>query len=213
LSIRAVFFDIGETLINETRQWSLVADTLEVPRFAMFAILGSLIAEGRDHRDLFDIVTPEQGWQGVVAKLENNDGFKFQYDDLYADAVPCLDALKRRGYFVGIAGNQPASREQELRQMNLPVDLIATSAGWGLKKPDRAFFQRIVTEAGCRAQEVVYVGDRVDNDVVPAAQQGLRPVHIVRGPWGYVQREWTGIALAKAQVKSLEGLPEMVGRW
>src|SRR5262245_55258465 len=65
LRIRAVFFDIGETLINETRPWSLLADWLAVPRMTMFGVLGGLIAEGRDHRELFDIVRPDIGWKGV----------------------------------------------------------------------------------------------------------------------------------------------------
>jgi FMN phosphatase YigB (HAD superfamily) len=31
------------------------------------------------------------------------------------------------------------------------------------------------------------VGDRVDNDVLPAAAAGLRSVWIRRGPWGHIQ--------------------------
>jgi FMN phosphatase YigB (HAD superfamily) len=36
--------------------------------------------------------------------------------------------------------------------------------------------------------EVAYVGDRVDNDVLPAAAAGLVAVHVRRGPWGRLQR-------------------------
>src|SRR6188768_796450 len=63
--MKAVFFDIGETLIEETRDWSIVADWLGVPRMTMFTVLGSLIEQGRDHRELFDIMRPNVGWKGV----------------------------------------------------------------------------------------------------------------------------------------------------
>jgi len=96
--------------------------------------------------------------------------------------------------------------------MNLPADLIATSAGWGLNKPDRKFFERVVAEARCEPREICYVGDRVDNDVMPAAAAGLIPIHIIRGPWGYIQRNWPGVAEARAQVRSLSELVELLPR-
>jgi FMN phosphatase YigB (HAD superfamily) len=41
---------------------------------------------------------------------------------------------------------------------------------------------------GCAPGEVAYVGDRVDNDVLPAVAAGMVAVHIRRGPWGRLQR-------------------------
>jgi FMN phosphatase YigB (HAD superfamily) len=42
--------------------------------------------------------------------------------------------------------------------------------------------------AGTREpSEVAYVGDRVDNDVLPALAAGLVAVHVRRGPWGLLQ--------------------------
>ena len=206
MTIRAVFFDIGETLINESRCWSALADVLGIPTMTMFGVLGALIAEGRDHRELFDILRPDLGYKGVVAAFSDNPLGAFGYADLYPDAIPCLRELKQASYFVGIAGNQPISQEKNLKAMDLPADLVATSAGWGLKKPDPAFFERIVAEARCNANEIVYVGDRVDNDVIAAAKAGLIPIHIVRGAWGWVQRDWPGVKQARAQLKSLGDL-------
>jgi FMN hydrolase / 5-amino-6-(5-phospho-D-ribitylamino)uracil phosphatase len=96
--------------------------------------------------------------------------------------------------------------------MGLPTDLIATSGGWGLKKPDPAFFERIVQEAQCKPGEIAYVGDRIDNDVVPAAAAGLVPIHIIRGAWGYIQRDWPGVAAARAQIRSLHELVDLLPR-
>src|SRR5215471_7632754 len=99
--IKAVFFDIGETLINETRAWSALADWLEIPRMTMFGVLGGLIAEGRDHRELFDIVRPDIGWRGVAGRYHAEGRDFYLPEDLYPDAIPTLAALMRRGFFVG----------------------------------------------------------------------------------------------------------------
>jgi len=208
--MKAVFFDIGETLIAESRDWSVVADWLGVPRLTMFAILGSLIQQGRDHRELFNIVSPDVGWQGVNQHFRDDARLRYLPEDLYPDVRPALENLHRLGYFVGIAGNQPVEREKDLMEMNLSADLIATSAGWGLNKPDPKFFERVIAEARCEPGEIAYVGYRIDNDVLPAAAAGMVPIHIVRGPWGYIQRNWPGAARARAQVRSLSELVELL---
>jgi FMN phosphatase YigB (HAD superfamily) len=208
--IKAVFFDIGETLINETRVWSLFADWMGVPRMTMFGVLGGLISQGRDHRELFNILRPDLGWNAFVDRFRTEVGDAFLPEDLYPDAITALGMLKREGYFVGIAGNQPAEREKDLLEMNLPADLIATSAGWGLMKPTAAFFERVVREARCRPDEIAYVGDRVDNDVIPSAAAGLVPIHLIRGPWGYLQANWPAAAKARARVYTLTELVEIL---
>ncbi len=208
--MRAVFFDIGETLINETRVWSHLADVLAVSPMTLFGVLGSVIAERRDHRDIFDIVRPDLGWKGVVERFSNDTGYL--PEDLYGDAVPTLAALRAAGYFVGVVGNQPVERQADLAAMNLPADLVATSGGWGLRKPEPEFFERVAHEAGCAPHEVVYVGDRVDNDVVPAAAAGLVPIHIVRGPWGYIQKNWPGATRARAQITTLGEVTRILAR-
>lgn len=212
MRICAVFFDVGETLIDETRVWGLLADWLGIPRLTVFGILGGLAAQGRNHRDIVDILRPDLGWKGVVAGFGEGNGDRLLPEDLYPDAVACLEQLKKLGYFVGIVGNQPAEREDELRAMNLPADLIATSGGWGVKKPDQAFFERIPTECGFKPSEIAYVGDRVDNDVYPASRAGMVPIHLVRGPWGYLQRDWPQARLARRRLGSLAELPQALGQ-
>ena len=62
--------------------------------------------------------------------------------------------------------------------------MISSSASLGVRKPDPAFFDRIVELAQCSPAETAYIGDRVDNDILPAARAGLVAVHVRRGPWG-----------------------------
>ena len=65
------------------------------------------------------------------------------------------------------------------------------SAAWGLHKPDPAFFARVAAELGLPPAAIAYVGDRVDNDVRPAAAAGMVAVFVRRGPWGWIHRAVT----------------------
>ena len=56
--IRAVFFDVGETLVDETRQWGLWADWLRVPRLTFFSAFGAVLERGEHHRIVFDHFVP-----------------------------------------------------------------------------------------------------------------------------------------------------------
>ncbi|MGZ8514548.1 MAG: hydrolase, partial [Candidatus Limnocylindrales bacterium] len=57
-TIRAVVFDVGETLVDETAIWGDLADWLGVPRLAFFGALGAVIARGGDHCEVFELVRP-----------------------------------------------------------------------------------------------------------------------------------------------------------
>ena len=197
MAVKAVFFDVGETLVDETGYWGRVARLVGVSRHVMLAALGVTIARGESHRRVFELLGVER--PAAV------DDVVYGRNELYLDARPCLAHLQRDGYLVGIAGNQTAALERWARNEDLPVDVIGSSAGWGVAKPDTAFYARVVAESGYDAGEVAYVGDRVDNDVLPALAAGLVAVHVRRGPWGYLQ---SGAERAHIRLDSLVRLPQ-----
>jgi len=197
VAVRAVFFDVGETLVDEQRYWRLLAERLELEPHVLWAALGVTIARGEEHTAL---------WDHLGIERPSDEGLPiYERGDLYLDALPCLQELRRRGYFVGIAGNQTSTLESWARSESLPADVIASSARWGVRKPDPVFFERVVVASGRPAGEVAYVGDRIDNDVVPALEAGLVAVHVRRGPWGYLQ---PGAERAHIRLDSLAALPQ-----
>src|SRR6266540_829782 len=209
MAIKVVFFDVGETLVDETRQWGGWADWLGVPRLTFFAALGAVIERGQHHRRVFELVRPgfdlarEQAARAAAGQVD-----LFDQSDFYPDALACLATLRRQGYRIGLAGNQPAVAEAALRAMTLPVDYVASSAGWGVEKPAPEFFARVVALAGVVPAEIAYVGDRVDNDVAPAAAAGMVAVFLRRGPWGFLQGEHSDAARACFRLDSLDALPQ-----
>ena len=85
------------------------------------------------------------------------------------------------------------------------VDFVGSSERWGVEKPDAAFFARVVDEAEAPAGEILYVGDRVDNDVLPALAAGLHAVRIRRGEHAHIESP-AGVVT----VGSLDELPEVL---
>jgi FMN phosphatase YigB (HAD superfamily) len=128
----------------------------------------------------------------------------FEDRDLHSDALPCLAALRDRGLRLGAAGNMRAVHEEFLRRH---VDFVGSSERWGVEKPAASFFERIVEEARAPAGGILYVGDRVDNDVLPALAAGLHAVRIRRGAYAEVESPSGTVT-----IDSLAELPEALER-
>lgn len=204
--IRAVWFDVGEVLINETREYGTWADWLGIPRHTFSAMFGAVIARGEDYRQVFQYFRP--GFDLDAQRQARCDAGLGEYlngNDLYPDVRPCLHTLKDTGYFVGIAGNQTTRAGRFLRELNLPCDVLATSDDWGVTKPDVAFFSKLIAVSGHHPDEIAYVGDRLDNDLHPAAAAGLSTIFVKRGPWGYITYQPGTADLA---IDSLTELPD-----
>jgi len=104
----------------------------------------------------------------------------FATDDLRADALPAIAALRERGLRVGAAGNMRTVHEAFLHEH---VDAVGSSESWDAWKPSPEFFARVAAMMGVEPTEIAYVGDRVDNDVMPSLAAGMTAVHIRRGGW------------------------------
>jgi HAD superfamily hydrolase (TIGR01662 family) len=197
VALTAVVFDVGETLVDEERWWRRLADHGGLQPHVVWAALGVTIERGEEHTALWEHLGIEQpsGWYDEPYAVE----------DLYPDALECLQRVRELGLRVGIVGNQTETLEVWAREAALPADVISSSASLGVRKPDLAFFAKVVERMGCPADEVAYVGDRVDNDVLPAVAAGLVAIHVRRGPWGRLQRTPPEAAL---RLDDLASLPE-----
>jgi HAD superfamily hydrolase (TIGR01549 family) len=212
VTVRAVVFDIGETLLDDTREFAAWADWIGIPRHTFSAVLGAITSEGRNNAETFQYFRPGFDMAAERKRREEaGEGEKYGEEDLYADARPAMSALRQMGVWVGVAGNQTVRAGEILRGLNLPADLIVTSGEWGVAKPDPAFFAHIIEVAPAAPDEIVYVGDHRDNDLVPAKAAGLQVAFIRRGPWGYL---WAADAkvqeLADWNIGSLAELPDLI---
>jgi N-acetyl-D-muramate 6-phosphate phosphatase len=212
MAVVSVVFDVGETLLDDTREFGAWADWIGVPRHTFSAVLGAVTAAGRNNAETFQYFRP--GFD-LAAERELREaagkGEAYSEADLYPDVRPALSALQGMGLWVGIAGNQTAKAGCILREMDLPADLIATSADWGAAKPDPAFFRRVIETAPGNPGEIVYVGDHRDNDLIPAKKAGLRAALVRRGPWGHLWADEADVVgLADWRIGSLSELPALL---
>ncbi|WP_086708184.1 HAD family hydrolase [Streptomyces antimycoticus] len=206
--MRAVVFDVGETLIRDDRGWARWADWLKVPRHTVSALVGAVVAQGHDNADALRLIRPDIDIAAERAAMEAAGvGEELSEADLYPDVRPALAALREKGLRVVIAGNQAAHVGQLLRELDLPVDEIATSGEWGVAKPDPRFFARVLDLAGTPPDKTVYVGDHPANDIRPAKAAGLRVAHLRRGPWGHL---WSGTAEAAGADWQIDSLHDLV---
>ena len=208
--VRWIVFDVGETLIDESRMWHEWADILEVPRFTFSAALGAVIARGEDHRRVFDVVAPGVDWRAVRLQRGLPSPSRIEPEDLYPDVRDGLAALRGAGFLVGIAGNQPATSEQSMAALGVPFDLVASSETFGVTKPDPRFFERLAAATGDSAASIAYVGDRLDNDVVAARAAGMQGILLRRGPWATIAMGTATVGPDVLVVDSIPGLLDVL---
>lgn len=101
---------------------------------------------------------------------------------LYPDVIGCLRTLKRQGLAFAVVSNWDADLEELLRGLHLLpyFDAVVASADVGYRKPDPMVFRLALERVGVRPEEALHVGDRPDADGDGAAAAGIRPAIIDR---------------------------------
>ncbi|WKX09016.1 HAD family hydrolase [Streptomyces sp. NL15-2K] len=210
--IETIVFDVGETITRDDRYWASWADWLGIPRHTLSALVGAVVAQGRDNAEALRLARPGID---IAAEYQAREaagrGEHLDEDDLYDDVRPALSELRKAGIRVIIAGNQTHRAAELLRDMDLPADLIVTSGEWGVAKPQPEFFRRVLEVAQAAPSATLYVGDHPANDVFPAKAAGLRVAHLRRGPWGCLWADDPDVgAAADWRIDSLTQLTEIV---
>lgn len=122
-----------------------------------------------------------------------------------------ITQLHRRGVRLGLAANQPARVLAELDAFGIGECFThrEVSGHHGYRKPDVRLFLRVCEGLGVAPEECVMVGDRIDNDMVPAKLLGMQTVlfrtgrHINQQP-----RSWEEVA--DAEVRSVDELKRVL---
>jgi HAD superfamily hydrolase (TIGR01549 family) len=170
------------------------------------------VARGLDYREAFQHFQPGFDLDDERARrAADGQAETFGEAELYPDTRPALQALQEMGIWVGVAGNQTSRAGAILRSLSLPASLIATSDDWNAAKPDPSFFHALLSAVTYQPHELVYVGDRIDNDLKPAKAAGLLTAFIRRGPWGHIlERHPDLTSAANWTMETLTELPELI---
>lgn len=211
MAIKLVVFDVGGTLIDESRMWQRHADNLGVSAADLLKVLEATIARREHHHRAFAHFDPTYApGDGRLPGAAYRSATTFDAGDLFPDVLQCIRDLRALGVQIGVAGNQPTHAAASLAASGLQVDLNVTSAHLGVAKPDLAFFEHIIEISGHPAKHIAYVGDRLDNDVLPASAVGMMSVFLIRGLWGHVHATWPEVSRADATINDLSQLPTVL---
>ena len=178
-NIKWLFFDIGSTLADESKVYEDI--------FRKIAEAACVSEEYVNQKAIEFYKQNKRGDKEVACLL----GAEFpewnpKLETLFNDTIECLKILSRT-YKIGIIANQIPGTEKRLEAFGIRdyISVIAASSDEGAAKPDRRLFEIALKKAGCTAEEAVMIGDRIDNDIVPAKEIGMKTIWIKQGPGKY----------------------------
>jgi HAD superfamily hydrolase (TIGR01549 family) len=89
-----------------------------------------------------------------------------------------LARIHARGVALGLAANQPADALARMERAGIAryFTALGVSGSHGLRKPDIRLFVRACDDLGVPPEACAMVGDRIDNDIVPARALGMHSV-------------------------------------
>ena len=173
--IKYLFFDIGSTLVYETE---CVKKRCEV-------IIESNNIDRQEFYDRVEKCAKTDSYAVRTAALYYGAEIPRWYGELeklYPDTKMILEILSQK-YKLGVIANQVLGTKDRLDNWGIGkyFDIIVASAEAGCAKPDLKIFNLALEQAGCKPNEAVMIGDRLDNDVVPAKQLGMKTVWVRQG--------------------------------
>ena len=188
--IRAILFDLDETLINrnETMRLFLVN---QHSRFPALRVCGSdvfaaecLRFQNNGYADKFEAYTKACASLGILDSnlpLALFDDFKDQYGvtAVTFDGAPEVVKELSNSFKLGIVSNgRTRGQIAKLESIALApfFSAVVVSEAHGVKKPHHSIFNACLEKLGVTAQESVFVGDNPDADILPAHQLGMYTV-------------------------------------
>lgn len=191
--IKWLFFDVGNVILNDDPWMAVVYERLYEAIVATGRALTfeELLAE-REHLIVNSSdgnISPvlakkylggEDGWQRLRRELANEiDGDYLRHHRVMAGVGEVLKELSAK-YRLGLAANQTLGCRGGLAQLGFlqHFGVAGLSEEIGLAKPQPEFFQHLLDQAKCAAAEAVMIGDRIDNDITPAAKLGMRTIWV-----------------------------------
>ncbi|MHC5539798.1 HAD family hydrolase [Singulisphaera rosea] len=189
--IRWVFLDVGNVLLDEDPlgyvnarvHWEEVCRVRPDLGFRdLLATREQLVASG-SRWPLFDAVHPILGDEGCSAVWARAEGLiRPRYAEFSPAILGASEAVSRlsRRFRLGLIANQGGECREVLNRLGMleAFEVVALSEEVGLAKPDPDLFRFAIELARAEPKECLMVGDRLDNDIIPASVLGMQTVWI-----------------------------------
>ena len=192
-----LFFDLGQTLINE---WEMIRyldsiflellegfgtkiDSLNYIAIRNYVIRNRIIGNGDFEELIFEVcklLRPEGYGRLIFQHFQPHIQYARQkHLTLYDDALPTLNQLRKK-YQMGIIANQSGHALSFLQKYGIIglFEAVVFSSQTGFRKPDRRIFEAALLSAGKSGPDCVMIGDRLDTDIKPANELGMKTIRI-----------------------------------
>ncbi len=198
--IEWLFFDIGSTLVDESRaNEHRLLDAIAGTNISYEQAYAQAVELAKQNiaNPLKCLGLPITPWHG-------------EDEAVHPQAANCLARLHER-YKIGIIANQKPGTAERMKKFGLApyLDLIVASAEEGLEKPDLKIFTLALKRANCLPGNAIMIGDRLDNDIIPAKRMGLKTIWIRQG-FGGMAAPLTEEETPDYCVNDLMELPELL---
>ena len=185
--MKVLFFDVGYTLVNEDAVWEArcrdQAQTEEAKKLG-------LSADDIYHEIEIASVSRKPQFRTLIDKYNFKEvaPYRTELEKLYDEAPTVVKTLSKK-YELGIIANQLDGLKERLEDFDLLKYFKYIISSWDVQvmKPDIRIFEYALGKANCTPQETCMIGDRLDNDVLPAKSLGMKTVWIKQG-FGALQK-------------------------
>ncbi|GAC1468062.1 MAG: hypothetical protein NVSMB9_10330 [Isosphaeraceae bacterium] len=186
MQLRWVFLDVGNVLLDEDplTYWSTVRHAEAVHRARPSLTFLDVLAE-REKRalegsrwPLYDAVYPWLGAEGCAAVWDSTaKEIRARFSELSPPVLGAHALIERlsREFRLGLIANQGGEARDHLDTLGLlgSFEVVALAEELGFHKPDPALFLAALRQAGAEPAECLMIGDRLENDILPAASLGM----------------------------------------
>ncbi len=185
--MKVLFFDVGYTLVNEDTVWEArcrdQAKTKEAKKLGLSEadIYHEIEIASISRKPQFRTLIDKYNFKEVAP-------YRTELEKLYKDAPAVIKALSQK-YELGIIANQLDGLKERLEAFDLLQYFKYIISSWDIQvmKPDIRIFEYALDKANCTPQEACMIGDRLDNDILPAKALGMKTVWIKQG-FGALQK-------------------------
>ena len=162
-----VFFDIGSTLSDESDCYRIRFEEITKNTEVTFEEFEAKVIE-------FSRQNRKGDWAAAEYFGLNIPPWHKEVEKLYPEVEYVLHTLHSKGYKIGVIANQSPGTVTRLDKWGILkyIDIVLASAEEGVSKPNPEIFRRALDKAYCLPQNSVMIGDRLDNDIVPAKKIG-----------------------------------------
>jgi len=228
--IKAVFFDVGQTLVHPAPDGASFAATarrmgFEIAIEDVLAHTPAMYARYEEHYrrdagfwddqeraravwlDAYTLLYDRLGLGEAAAEAARR-AYDFYFNPgawfLYDDVEEALETLAGRGLKLGLVSNWDGSLQAVVDDLGISrhLDFVISSTDVGQHKPDPAIFATALRRVGVRPEEALHVGDHPEADVEGALAAGLHAV--------LIDRDKLRPGFQHDRARRIEGLAELV---